>query len=150
MINSHNTKDQHNPSIIEENYSKMSINPTSRNFKRFSDAGLLNEIDESLVSNIQEYWVKHYGKNVDPVFHIAFKSFTGINEPRLIPSQEMWNEILPFFNDMNMRIGYSDKNTYDRLINPSSTTDNVLNRVRGNYFDSNNNGLDSIDAYKLL
>lgn len=144
------TKDRDTLSSVDIDYKKLSINTKSGNFKRFYEAGLLNNIDETFTNSVEEYWDKYYSKKIDPTFHVAFKNFTGKSEPRLIPGREMWNEILPFFNDMNIRIGYSDKNMYDRLINPPSSTDNVLKRVRGHYFDTNNNLLTNSDAYNLL
>lgn len=132
------------------NLDSLAIDTKSRAFKRFSNSGLLDELDESYIHNVQAYWKNHYNKKIDPVLHIAFKNLTGQIEPRIIPSKQMWNEIIPFFNDMNIRIGYSDKNIYDKLIAPSSTAETVIKRVRGHYFDSNNNCLNTEDAYKQL
>lgn len=134
----------------EVDYKKLGINTKSKGFRRFYNAGLLNNIDESFISEVQNYWRGYYGKNIDPTFHLAFMNHTGKKEVRLIPSTEMWNEIIPFFNDMNIRVGYSDKNIYDTLIYPENSAETVLKRVRGHYFDSNNNNIDNINAYKLL
>lgn len=94
--------------------------------------------------------MKHFNKKIDPILHLAFLNLTGKKEPRIIPGPIMWNEIIPFFNDMNIRIGYSDKNIYDKLINPSSSADTILKRVRGHYFDHNNNLLTTEKAYNVL
>src|SRR5690606_265248 len=61
-----------------------------------------------------------------------------------------WNQLIPFFNDMNIRIGYSDKNIYDRLIGTPNAPKTILKRVRGHYFNHLNEELSPANAYQLL
>lgn len=143
-------KDRKKHDIFVNKYKRLGINPNSKQFKRYYKAGLLSQIDESFVETVQNYWKKNYNKTIDPVFHIAFYNLTGIKEPRLIPSREMWNEIIPFLNDMNIRVGYSDKNIYDQLFNSKKSAETVLKHVRGNYFDRKNNQITIQDADQLL
>src|SRR5690625_4369724 len=131
-------------------YRDLGINTKSNDFKRFYKAGLLKSIDQSLAVEVQNYWGKLYNKEIDPVLHMAFYNLTGKKEPRLVPSREMWNEFIPYFNDMNIRVGYSDKNIYDKLIGTKNTAEIVLKCVRGNYFDKDNIQLNQQDVYQLL
>lgn len=136
--------------LKDYNYNRIEINTKSIHFQRFYNAGLLENIDESFIEEVQNYWKKHYGKKIDPLLHIAFYNLTGIKEPRLIHGRIMWREIVPYFNDMNIRIGYSDKNIYDKLFNTKNTVQTVIKRVRGNYFDQHNEQLSSRDAFQIL
>lgn len=146
---------QDNPKTFEKSlnhseYRKIGINPSSKHFKRFYKAGLLNKIDETFAIEVRDYWKKHYNKKIDPVLHMAFYNLTGKKEPKLIPSREMWNEFIPYLNDMNIRIGYSDKNIYDKLIPTDNSAQTVLKSVRGNYFDANNQQLKPNKVYQYM
>lgn len=133
-----------------EYYTRLGVNTRDKRFKIYKDAGLLEKIDEDYIKDVQNYWLKYFNKRIDPILHIAFMNLTGKKEPRIIPGPIMWKEIIPYFNDMNIRIGYSDKNIYDKLINPTSSVETVLKRVRGHYFDASNNLLDQSTASKLI
>jgi len=131
-------------------FENIGVNTKNKQFKRFLNAGLLEIKDEQFALEVRKYWKDNYNKDIDPTLHLAFMNLTGNKDTRIVPSPEMWNEIVPFFNDMNIRIGYSDKNIYDKLINPSNSVDTVLKRIRGHYFDSENNIIDVTNVYSLL
>ncbi|WP_449355103.1 sugar-transfer associated ATP-grasp domain-containing protein [Virgibacillus natechei] len=144
-----NTNEE-NPLNDEDFYQNIGISTRNKAFKRYLSAGLLDNKDESFLIEVIKYWENHYDKKVDPLLHLAFMNLTGKKDPRVVPTQIMWNDILPFFNDKNMRIGYSDKNIYDKIINPPSAAETVLKSVRGSFFDSDNKGVDSQSAKELL
>src|SRR5690625_1561160 len=77
-------------------------------------------------------------------------NLTGERDNRIVPSSEMWNEMLPFFNDMTIRPGYSDKNMYDTLVKTNNRPEIVFKRVHGNYFNTNNEYIDSSTAEEIL
>ena len=131
-------------------YEDLGINTKSKTFKRFLNAGLLDKIDEDYIKDVKFYWKENYGKEIDPVLHLAFYNLTGKKDLRVVPMPEMWNEILPYFNDMDIRVGYSDKNIYDRLISPTNTPDTILKRVRGLYFNHKNDILTKNEAAETL
>lgn len=134
-----------------EDYKKIGINTNLKAFKRYYKAGLLNDIDEQFLEDIQNYWLMNYGKTVDPLLHIAFSNLSGKKELRVIPPTPiMWSEIIPFFNDMNIRVGYSDKNIYDKLINPPRAAETIIKRIRGNYFNVNNETVNVDDVASYL
>lgn len=135
---------------VETNYAKLGIKTKSKRFRRYLDAGLLTHSNELFVSEVQDFWGKYYNKKIDPALHLAFMNLTGKEDPRIIPGTEMRREIIPFFNDQNMAIGYKDKNIYDLLISTPHSPEIVLKRVRGNYFDSANNSVKANNAIRTL
>jgi hypothetical protein len=131
-------------------YKELGIDTETKQFRRYYNAGLLENIDEEYVKEVKSYWLNNYGKNIDPVLHVAFNNLTGQKNVKVIPGKEMWSEVIPFFNDLNMSDGYSDKNMYDNLITSESTAETVLKCVYGNYFDRNNNDLNEREALKVI
>ncbi|MDO6451791.1 sugar-transfer associated ATP-grasp domain-containing protein [Oceanobacillus profundus] len=131
-------------------FKKHNINTSKKAFSRFNDAGLLDNVDEPFLSDVNEFWNKHYGQKVDPILNLAFRNLTKNTDPRVIPSRIMWNELIPFFNDMNIRIGYSDKNIYDRMIYTPNAPRTILKRVRGHYFNTNNEDLNTNQALQVM
>ncbi|MFO7843626.1 MAG: sugar-transfer associated ATP-grasp domain-containing protein [Bacteroidales bacterium] len=121
-----------------------------QHIKQYFEAGLLKNVDAEYVEEVQEYWRNNYGKEVSPVSHLAFFNITGKKDPRIVPKEQMWNEITPFFNDKKMWYGYCDKNIYDMLINAPRSVETVLKRVRGNYYDGTNNSISSSKVYNIL
>lgn len=133
-----------------DEFKKYNIDTKSKVFKRYYNASLLNEVDEVYISEVRKFWKENYFREIDPVLHLAFKNLTGKKDTRIIPGEVMWKDIIPYFNDMGIRAGYSDKNIYDKLLNPPHSAETVLKRVRGTYFDSKNNALNANEAYQLL
>lgn len=130
---------------------KLGVDLTDQFNVRVFNAGLLEDLDEELVNEVKVYWEKHYEKDVDPGYYLAFKNLTGKKEPRLIPHRIMRGEIIPVLNHREMgRTAYTDKNLYDKLVPTPNAVQNVLKRVRGKYFDANNNYLSSRGAYKAI
>ena len=123
---------------MEIDYEKQGMEINKTRSRRYFDAGLLEQIDESYLGEVQEYWVKFYNKKIDPSIHIAFMNLIGKKDPRIIPGDIMWNELIPYFNDQKMITGYRDKNIYDILIDVPNSVETVIKRVRGNYYDSRN------------
>lgn len=133
-----------------DSFQEFGINLKDKRSIRFFDAGLLKEIDESFVKEVRDYWQKYYKKSIDPSIHIAFMNLTGKKDPRMIPGREMWREIIPYFNDQGMDVGYRDKNIYDILIKTPNSVESVIKRVRGNYYDSENNPLNRKSVHDIL
>jgi len=131
-------------------YEKIGIKTNSNSFKSWFDAGLLNNIDETYASEIQKYWEDNYDKKVNPSLHMAYMNLSGKKDKRLIPGRIMQREVLPVFNDYNMSAYYGDKNIYDTMISPSHSVETVVRNIRGTYFDSDYNSINSENAYRLL
>lgn len=131
-------------------FDKFNINTNKKAFKRYYNANLLVNKNEQYLSETNKFWLKYYGKEIDPILNLAFLNLTKKPDPRVVPSNIMWNELIPFFNDMNIRIGYSDKNMYDRMIDTPYAPKTILKRVRGHYFNSDNKELSSKQALEVL
>ncbi|WP_434120958.1 sugar-transfer associated ATP-grasp domain-containing protein [Salinicoccus roseus] len=127
-------------------YENLGIDTKSDAFKRYKEAGWLEEIDEAFIKEVKAYWKKHYHMNVDPLLHIAYMNYTGKKEPRLIHHKLSWNQVIPFFNDQGMNETYKDKNLYDKLIPAEWAAETVIKRAHGLYFDRQNNCLSRSDA----
>ncbi|QQK74195.1 hypothetical protein HUG15_00225 [Salicibibacter cibarius] len=131
-------------------YQELGAKTNSPTFKKWFNAGLLNEVDEGFVSEIQKYWENHYGKTIDPSLHLAFMNYTGKRDSRVIPGKIMREEILPVLNDYNMSIFYGDKNLYDISIDSPSSAETILKNINGTYFDTYNDSIDIENASKIL
>jgi|SRR5690625_211032 len=138
-----------NTNLIQK-YKNLGINTNSKAFKRFYKAGLLKNIDKSFVNEVKEYWGQYTRRRIDPVLHIAFYNLTGEKNVKLVPSNHMWNNVIPYLNDMNIRIGYSDKNLYDKLIPTKNIPKTILKCVRGHLFNHNNKLLQDNEVMTLL
>ncbi len=99
---------------------------------------------------IQEYWLAHYGRRIDPVWHTAYFNVTGIEDVRYIPHDVWWESVIPFFNDSDMQFAYKDKNIYDLLFRGAAAPIAVIKRVRGRYYDVNKKMLAPADVRKVL
>ncbi|SES41304.1 sugar-transfer associated ATP-grasp domain-containing protein [Salipaludibacillus aurantiacus] len=136
--------------ITDDDYKSLDIDPASGAFKRYLKAGLLEMTDEKFVSDIQAFWSKHYNQKVDPVLNIAFMNLTGRKDTRVVPAYLMSSQIIPYFNDKQITVGYKDKNIYDALLKTPRSAETVLKRVRGKYFSSDNHHLSSKEAKQTL
>ncbi|SOC41176.1 sugar-transfer associated ATP-grasp domain-containing protein [Salinicoccus kekensis] len=133
-----------------KDYSQLSMNTKSIAFKRCKEKGVLSDIDESFIGEVQQYWEKHYGKKIDPTLHVALMNLTGDKTPELLPNQIMRREILPFLNDYDMTPGYIDKNLYDVFINPPRSAETAIKNVSGQYYDAYNNSIDKDRAEEIF
>ncbi|MFD1607232.1 sugar-transfer associated ATP-grasp domain-containing protein [Oceanobacillus luteolus] len=131
-------------------YEKHNINTGKKAFTRFYNAGLLDPVNEDFLNDVDSYWNENYGQSVDPVLNLAYFNLTKNNDPRVIPSKIMWNQLIPYFNDMNIRIGYSDKNIYDQIIGTPNAPKTILKRVRGHYFNHKNEELSTEEALQTM
>jgi|SRR5690625_610806 len=131
-------------------FNEIGIKTKTKAFKRYYNAGLLENKDSLYVDEVRSYWLENYNKEIDPVLHLASLNLTGKRDKRIVPAPVMWHEIIPFLNDQNMAVGYRDKNIYDNLFNTPRAAEIVLKRIRGRYFDTNNNAIDKVQANKVL
>ncbi|SFM27093.1 Sugar-transfer associated ATP-grasp [Gracilibacillus orientalis] len=131
-------------------YQELGMKIKSKPFKRYYKSGLLDNLDIDYVNSVRDYWKLHYNEEIDPVLNLAFKNLTGNENSRVVPGPVMWKELIPYFNDMDIRAGYSDKNIYDSLIKTERAVKIILKRVRGTYFNSNNESLTKDQALNEL
>ena len=116
-------------------------------------AGLLDtrNLSENYLEEIKRNWKKHYGRTVDPLWHIAIANYTGKEDWRYIPQNLWFTEVLPCFNNMSMRPAYLDKNLADILMNINMRMpETVVKRMHGRYYTADNTWLPASDACQLI
>ncbi len=93
------------------------------------------------LADVQTYWTRHYGRRVDPRWHVALFNVTGVEDVRFVPHFVWWDEILGMFNDRALRPAYGDKNLYRRLLRHERAPATVVKRMRGRYYDGDDRPL---------
>src|SRR5699024_5983932 len=88
--------------------------------------------------------------DIDPITHIAYSNFTGIQDEKVIPESSFRKDILWFFNDRPMTDAYLDKSSYDLLFDTPYQVHSVLKRVRGHYFNHVNDEINKNHVMPLL
>src|SRR5687768_1056578 len=88
--------------------------------------------------DVREYWRNHYGKAIDPLWHVACANLTGREDVRYVPHDIWFEEILPFFNKMSMRPAYLDKNLTDILCADTNAPETIVKRIHGRYYSGGN------------
>jgi len=101
-------------------------------------------------AEVEAYWRRHFGRPVDPSWHLAFAKLGLDRDPRFVPSHEWWDEILPFLNDRSRRPVYRDKNLSDVLLDRGRAPRTVLKRMRGGYWDGEGRAVSRAEAERLL
>lgn len=105
------------------------------------NAALLAPVSTAYLDRIQAYWRVHYGRAVDPRWHVACAHATGIEDVRYIPHPVWWDDAIPFFNDMTLFPAYSDKNLSDILLRECAPPRSVVKRMHGGYYDGDHSPL---------
>lgn len=120
-------------------------------YKEFKAAGLLKDLNQEVIDEVQGYWEKHLNKKVNPITHLAYYNLTGKIEPRIISQNELNDDLLPIFNQQDCYDFYRDKNAYDLYMHGDFGADYfpevVLKRVYNQYFDAHNNPISRSDAF---
>ncbi|WP_462421502.1 sugar-transfer associated ATP-grasp domain-containing protein [Salinicoccus sp. Marseille-QA3877] len=133
-----------------EEFKELGILTKNKNFKKWSEAGLMDKLDKNLIKDVQNFWKNKTNRKVDPALHIAYMNLTGIKDKRLVTAGVMHYEVLPVFNDYSLTDYYGDKNIYDLLIDSSRSATTVLRNIRGKYFDPDYNIIDPETAESIL
>lgn len=84
---------------------------------------------------VRTYWRQHYGRAVHPFWHIVCANVTGREDVRYIPTDTWFDEILPFFNRMDLRDAYIDKNLANLLLGDIPAPRTTVRRIHGEYYD---------------
>lgn len=92
-----------------------------------------SDIDYALDAT-QKYWRQHFGRHINPMWHIAIANVVGRADPRYIPHDIFYEVILPYFNTLTMRSVYIDKNLAKRLLSPEAEVTSVIKRMHGAYY----------------
>lgn len=130
--------------------SKNNINMDSTFYKKIKDCNLLEDMNQDVIDEIQEYWEKYSKKKIDPTTNLAFYNLTGRVEPRVISQREFNTDVWLMLNDQEHFKFYEDKNVYDLLIESEHAPDTILKRVNGQYFDQDSKTISRGDAFKIF
>lgn len=131
-------------------FNRAGIDMSSKYFRSHYRRGLLKDVDLDYVKDIDRYYNKYFNDSIDPVTHIAYSNLTGKRDVRIIPQEFYRKVVLGIFNDNPMTDMYRDKNFYDIAIDTPNQVENVIKRVRGQYYTSINKMIDRSDVPKLL
>lgn len=134
----------------KELFDRAGIDMSSKYFKGHYRRGLLKDIDLDYVKDIDRFYNRHFNGSIDPVTHIAYSNLTGKKDVRVIPQEFYRKVFLGVFNDNPMTDMYRDKNFYDIAIDTPNQVENVIKRVRGQYYNGINTMIDKSDVLKLL
>jgi hypothetical protein len=99
------------------------------------NGSLVNSRSIAYVDGVQRFWERHYGRRIDPAWHLACANVTGIEDVRYIPQGVWWDDVLLRFNQQSMLEAYDDKNLYHLLLPDTSGPETVLKRINGRYYD---------------
>src|SRR5699024_7167473 len=80
-------------------YQQLGIDTSKDRFYKRYENGLLDNIDEEYINEIQQYYKKHYQTSIDPITHITFTNLTGIKDVRILPEKIFRKQLLRVFND---------------------------------------------------
>ncbi len=118
----------------------------------FKENNLLDTTsNKSYRRKIKEYWTTHYGKPVNPMWHIACANVIGKEDVRYIPHHIWLEEIYPFLNNLTMHRAYVDKNLSDIFIKTKyKTPRTVIKRMHSRYYCSENLPISRDKALKRI
>ena len=98
----------------------------------------LNYDDKGYIGEIQNYWKLHWGKPINPVWHLALSEVTGKKDVRFIPDDIWREEIFPVLNSRRISPCYNDKNLSDILFGGIKQPMTVVKNINGYFYDDKN------------
>ncbi|TMW72324.1 CapA family protein [Alteribacter natronophilus] len=133
-----------------EHYRNFGLNINMKEHRVFLDSGLLSKPEPAFLDEVQAHWEKGTGEKIDTSLHAAFHQLTGRKEKDLIPTSIVWKTVVPYLNGSSKKNVYRDKNLYEQLLDTDRMAKTAVKRVRGVYYDSENNVLSSGEAEGYL
>lgn len=131
-------------------YKEFGVDTNWNQFYTIKEAGLIDNPTAEDAKIVSDFWETHLGVEVDQSIHHAFKTLTGRLDPRILPQIQLNMFIVPFMNISKVLPYYNDKNIYSILMHGFKQPEAVLKRIKGNYFDSENNTITRSKAFSLL
>jgi len=131
-------------------YQQLGIDTSKDRFYKRYENGLLDNIDEEYINEIQQYYKKHYQTSIDPITHITFTNLTGIKDVRILPEKIFRKQLLRVFNDNPLTDIYRDKALYDILFDTPNQAYNVIKRIRGQYYSHDNTPISYNEMFTIL
>src|SRR5699024_8617663 len=112
------------------------------NLREAESSGYLNDINN--------YWKEQMNYKIKTDWHFAYSSVNGIKDPRYIPEDLFYKEIVPRLNRLDLAQAYSDKNSHKYILKNFSEPRTVLRNINSIYYDDNFNQLNSYEVEEQL
>ena len=119
-----------------------------KNIKEMGATCQLKDLTKEQRDEIQNYYIKHYGKKIKLDCHQYYFSVNDFFSVKYIPTYLYYSKITPLFNDVKMRVVYSDKNMLDRLFPDVLQPRGIIKNMNGFYYHLEK-PIDKITAIEL-
>ena len=103
--------------------------------------------DKEYEDIIVPFWEK-YGRIPEKLWFDVFGERDRIVEPRIIPIDFYFNELLPYLNNLKLRFATADKCTYDVRLREIKQPETVCKCTAGLYYDADMNMISRKEAIK--
>lgn len=99
---------------------------------------------------IDDYWNSQFGYKIKPDWHFAYSSVNGLIDPKYIPEDIFYTNVLPKLNRMELVPAYKDKNNYNIFLEGYSEPKTIIKNINSYYFDDKSNEITMNDAKEIL
>ncbi|WP_411727003.1 sugar-transfer associated ATP-grasp domain-containing protein, partial [Methyloglobulus sp.] len=107
------------------------------------------KLDKNQASEIRSYW-KSFNIKCSLLWHQAYIAVNETMDTRYIPETVFYTRLEPWFNRMELRLAYKDKNLYHKLFPGIKMPDIILRNINGMYFNGLYEKLERPGLPKLL
>lgn len=104
--------------------------------------------EEEYEEKILPFWEK-YGRRPKKLWFDCFGSRDRSIDPRIVPADLHFTEILPYINNLSLRDATADKCAFDRFLPEIRQPETVCKCIAGFYYDADMNLINRAEAIKL-
>ena len=104
--------------------------------------------EEEYEEKILTFWDK-YGRRPKKLWFDCFGSRDRSIDPRIVPADLHFTEILPYINNLPLRYATADKCAFDRFLPEIRQPETVCKCIAGFYYDAGMNLINRAEAIKL-
>lgn len=87
-----------------------------RDVKKMRAGGVYTKLSKAQVREVQEYWMKHFGRRISLKWHEYYYNVNGIFSPKYIPIDVKETCLEPKLADARIVVFYSDKNMVETFV----------------------------------
>lgn len=98
------------------------------------DGGVFTTLTPSQKQEVQAFYKKHWGEEINLKWHEYYYHVNGIFSPEYIPTYIYYTKICPKFNDPKLIKLYSDKNMIDKLIPTAKKPKTYIKNINGHFY----------------
>lgn len=107
-----------------------------------------DNLSEEYRETIKNYW-QQFGVDINTDYHKWYSSRNEIEDPRYIPEDIFYLDIVPAFNNLEFADGFADKSYYDLLFPEVNKPVTYVKNINGFYYDRNFNPLTEKKALEM-